>query len=256
MTNSALTETATTSLKKHVSARGIALIDAVLGSAIVALLVGVWHAVNGRGLVPLLLFYVGVGACISLFVALLVHQIGNRVLKGVPASTSIASPIPRAAEPTPSLAPEEKFEVQFLRTVWINKGYDACQATSSLLDEITRKGANDNVYVLLMREVRDTLRSCIDSFAAVVDVETPLTFSDRKKALEKLLSAHARGVTWVNQFLIDNPTFSLTSDYKHEKWREWHAAFARALADEIAPRSSFAGAKLVMNPDSTAFRPA
>jgi hypothetical protein len=150
----------------------------------------------------------------------------------------------------PALKPEEKFEVEFLRSVWLQHGHEATRMSMLLLEEIARDRSGDNPYVPLLIEIRNQLHAQTEAFNVAVDAGSAPTFADRLGTLEKTLKAYLRAVAWINQALADFPEHEKASAYKVHAWRDEHTAFSRTIDSQLAGRSMYRGCKLIFDANS------
>jgi hypothetical protein len=259
--------------------RGWAFIDAAVFGVVIWGVQKAWPRVIGSNMEPV--FFGGLTVVAVLFLLLLQRQLARTLsaelraeasrieLQRIANETSArsaklerdralaeAEELRKQLPPPSALNPAQRFEVEFLRTVWVNQGHDACNMTSQLLDAVVTYGRErKEPTIVALRDRWSELRNRIDRFSPVIDPDSDLTWDQRKDALVELVLAYVRAVGWVTHFRSTHPGLELSREYNLQMWKNTHSAFARSLADTLAPRSAYSGLRLIINPDADEIRP-
>jgi hypothetical protein len=154
----------------------------------------------------------------------------------------------------PVVTPEEMFEMEFARTVWMDTGCDTCRAVEQALDNITRHHAGELHYVRLLKYPRDQLKNAVEELNRSVSLNVPVPFTQLQKSLEALVSAYALGVQWLNEYLANNPSYEADERRHVPKWREMHEKFHDALVTTLGGRSRFGHLRIRVERDSRKIR--
>lgn len=179
----------------------------------------------------------------------------NRLLRGeVEKRDARIAEIENSATAVATNTPEEVFEMEFARTIWVQNGYDTCRAVANMLDDIARNRSHELKYLRLFQHPRDDLNKAVDAFDPCVNPNAARPFAELQKKLEAVVWAYCRGVMWLNEYLLTNPTYEADAAKHVGKWRASHEGFQDSLNTTLHPRSRFSHLRILFEKDSRKFR--